>query len=59
MVSLRQAGRMLEADPKYLKGYAEAMGIKLQPVSRSLLMSAKDFDRLRKRVEARAATAAS
>lgn len=50
VVSLRQAGEILGADPKYVKGYAEGMGIRLEPCAKSLLMSRRDFERLRRRI---------
>lgn len=40
-------------DPKYVKGYAECMGIPLERTARSLFMTRADFERLKERVAAR------
>lgn len=50
-MSLRKAGNQLGVNPKYLKGYAEAMGIRLRPAGASLVMTTEDFIRLRKQLK--------
>jgi hypothetical protein len=59
LVSLRQAGKALERTPEYVKGRAEGMGIKLMKAGRSLVMTRRDFDRLKRQLAEPAATAAT
>jgi hypothetical protein len=49
VVTLRQVSRSIRANPHYAKGFAEGMGIELEEAGRALIMSAKDFDRLKKK----------
>jgi hypothetical protein len=50
-VTLRQAACQLGVDPKYLKGYATAAGIRLQRISdRLILIERSDLERLRSRL---------
>jgi hypothetical protein len=51
-VTLRQAACQLGQDPKFLKGFATAMGIRLQRISdRLILIERSDLERLRSRLE--------
>lgn len=47
-VSLRRAAERIGINRQYLKGYAEAKGIRLVEVGPSLTMSPRDFERLRR-----------
>ena len=46
LISLSEAGRRLGANPRYLKGMAEAIGIRLLPAGNALVMAGEDFERL-------------
>jgi hypothetical protein len=50
-LSLRQASALLGKDSRFVRGFAECMGIELEESSTSLLMSHADFERLRRRIE--------
>lgn len=50
-VSIRQAALALDIDPKYCKGYAECLGIRLELQSSSLMMTHDDFVRLARRIQ--------
>jgi hypothetical protein len=51
LVTLRQAGRLLSRNPSYIKGVADGLGIKLQSASNALVMTAKDFGRIKRLIE--------
>lgn len=53
MISLKEAGRRIKANPAYLKGVCEGKGIDLLDAPPSLLLTPADFDRLRQHVESR------
>jgi hypothetical protein len=54
VISLRAAGKLLGEDPRVVKGMALALGIKLMPAPpNSLLMSRRDLNRLKRRMQAR------
>jgi hypothetical protein len=50
-VTVRQAGKRLGRNPQYIKGVAEGIGIKLQVASHAIVMTEKDFERLRRRLQ--------
>jgi len=51
-VTLRQAACQLGKDPKFIKGYATAMGIRLQRISdRLILIDRSDLERIRSRLD--------
>ena len=62
LLSLSQAAEYLGVERRYLKGYAEAMGIELRRIPpRTLAMTVGDLQRIRKRLgkpEPHAVTAA-
>lgn len=50
-MSLTEAGQRLGKDHRYVRGFADCMGIALEAWGTSLLMSREDFERLKQRVE--------
>lgn len=51
MISLREAARRLQVNAQYIKGVADAMGVTLFRTRKALLMTEKDFDRVRLQIE--------
>lgn len=51
-ISLSKAAVDIGINRQYLKGYAEALGIRLVEVGPSLTMSPRDFERLRQHLAA-------
>jgi hypothetical protein len=52
-VSLTEAGQRLGKDPRFVRGFADCMGITLESWGPSLFMTQSDFERLKERVEGR------
>jgi len=53
IVSLREAGRRLRRHPQEIRGAAEALGLAMHPVGPALVLSDRDFDRLKTKLPER------
>lgn len=58
-VTLSEAARRIDKTNAYVKGMADAMGLKLLPVGKALVMTESDFRRLSRRATARQTETAS
>lgn len=59
LLSVRRASEMLGVNRMYLRGYVEGIGVRLVECGQSLLMTRRDFERVRRRLQSEDASTQS